>query len=309
MQSQMKIIIDTDISLGTPYAEIDDGAALLVLLNSPMVEILAITTVHGNVPVDLATTNALRLLALAGHYNVPMYEGSAGALVKDDRWLAFLNDWQSQYGETPRWEGNPQPQPAADAIISAVEEYPGQVSILALGPLTNLALALRRAPQIARMVKSVVAMGGSLSKSPQAEFNIRCDPEAAAVVLDAEWPLQLHGLEITRQVFFSFQDFEALENDDPARTLLRHQAAQWIPIVESQGWEIGGCALHDAIAVAAFLQPGLCTYEVGYSIQVKLDSGPERGVTRAVSRENTKNVSVANGIDVQSCKDFIQSRL
>lgn len=89
MSYPIKLIIDTDISLGTPGAEIDDGAALVLLLNSPEVDVLGITTVHGNVPVELATTNALRLVSLAGFPEIPVFEGSGTPLEEDRAWLNF----------------------------------------------------------------------------------------------------------------------------------------------------------------------------------------------------------------------------
>jgi len=310
LSSPAKLIIDTDISLGTPGAEIDDGAALLLLLNSPEVDVLGITTVHGNVPVEFATNNALRLVSLAGSPKIPIFEGSGSPLEVDDGWLDFLAGWQSQYGSTLPWDGILDPQPAVDAIIKTIEAHPGEVSIAALGPLTNLALALRKAPQIAKMVKTVVAMGGSLTSSPQAEFNIRCDPEAADLVFDAEWPLQLHGLEITRQCLFSPQDFEALDGtNNPALRLLKDQAADWIPVVEAQGWESGGCSLHDAVAASAIIRSDLFRYQKKHSIQVNLDFGPERGITRAHPQDDQGNLGIAIGLNVLSCKAFIQSRL
>ena len=309
MNTPAKIIIDTDISLGTPYAEIDDAAALLVLLSSPKIDILGITTVHGNVPVELATANALRFIALAGFPQVPVFTGHGRPLNTDDGWRAFLENWQAKYGATPLWEENPQSQSAVDAIITTVEANPGEVSIISLGPLTNLALALRQAPHIAGLVKSIVAMGGSLSPSPQAEFNIRCDPEAADIVFNAEWPLLLHGLEITRQCLFTPQDFETLNNTNPALALLKKQATEWIPVVEAQGWEIGGCSLHDAVVAVAFLKHDLFTYQRGHAIQVKLEFDPERGVTLISEAECPKKLSIATLIDSSACKTFIQSQL
>jgi inosine-uridine nucleoside N-ribohydrolase len=309
LSSPRKLIIDTDISLGTPGAEIDDGAALLLLLNSPEVEVLGITTVHGNVPTALATTNALRMVAWSGYPRVPIFEGSKNPLIVDEGWLGFLRGWQSQYGSTPLWNGKPNPQPATNAIIDIVEAHPGEVSIAALGPFTNLALALLKAPNIAQMVKSVIAMGGSLSPVPQAEFNIRCDPEAAAMVFEAPWPVQLHGLEITRQCLFKPRDFEMLVDTKPGLRLLKDQAADWIQVVEAQGWESGGCSLHDAVAAAAIIRSDLFDYRYDHSVQVSLSFGPERGITLIHQQDSQGNLGIATRINVPSCKAFIQSRL
>jgi purine nucleosidase len=309
MSSRKKLIIDTDISLGTPGAEIDDGAALLMLLNSPEIEVLGITTVHGNVPVELATVNAMRLVALIGFPGMPVHRGNRTPLVQDESWGDYLKGWQSQYGPTPPWHGLPSPVSAPEAIIRAVDKYPGEVSILALGPLTNLAQVVQRAPHVPKLVRCVVAMGGSLSPSAQAEFNVRCDPLGASVVFGAGWPLWLHGLEITRQCLFSPQDFEALADTNPGAALLAEQAADWISVVEDQGWETRGCALHDAIAGAALLRSDFFTYQTGVNLQVMVDFGPDRGLVRVLQGEDNKNLHIAVGIDAPACKAFIQSRL
>ena len=305
----VKIIIDTDISLGTPGAEIDDGVALLMLLHSPWVEILGVTTVHGNVPVQDATTNTLRLMSLAGRPEIPVFEGCANPFVSDGGWSDFLGNWRSNYGPIPSWDGCPQSLPAVDAIIGAIEANPGDVSILALGPLTNLAMALRKAPHIAGMVRSVVAMGGSLTAASQPEFNIRCDPEAADIVFHAGWTLRIHGLEITRRPLFTPLDFETLDQSNPALALLAGQAFEWIPVVEAQGWETGGCSLHDAVAAAAFLKQDLLSYSTGFFIQVNLDFSPERGIIRALPGDRPTNLEIAVDIDAQACKAFILTQL
>jgi len=309
MGNPRKIIIDTDISLGTPGAEIDDGVALLMLLNSEEVDVVGITTVHGNVSVKIATTNTLRLIDLAGFSGVPVFEGSGTPLKVDDAWLDFLMDWQSQYGSTPPWARYPNPRSAVDAIISLVEAHPGEISIIALGPLTNLALALQKAPHISELVESVVVMGGSLPPSSQAEFNIRCDPEAADIVFGTKWHLWLHGLEITRQCLFTPQDFDALDNSVSAIALLRKQAAQWIPVVVAQGWETGGCSLHDAVAAAAILRSDLFTYQTVHSIQVMLSFNSDRGITHVISQDPHDNLSVAKNVNARDCKAFIYSHL
>jgi purine nucleosidase len=220
-----------------------------------------------------------------------------------------LRGWQSQYGATPSWDGTPHPQPAVDAILAAVKNHPGEIVIVALGPLTNLAMALRRAPQIATKVEYVVAMGGSLTSPSPAEFNIRCDPEAAAIVFGAPWPVRLHGLEITRQCLFTPQDFAALDGANPAIALLKAQAAQWIPIVEAQGWETGGCSLHDAVAASALFHDDFFTYQSGHSVQVTLNSGPSRGITNIASQDKSGRVSVATRINAPDCRASILSRL
>jgi inosine-uridine nucleoside N-ribohydrolase len=200
-----RVLVDTDVSLGTPRAEIDDGAALILLLRALKKDVLAVTTVHGNVRVDLATQNTLRLLSYLNHPDLPVGRGAAHPLVEDEAWFA---DWQAGYGPTPPWPAPADLPLAANLIIDTVRTHPGAVTLLAVGPLTNLALAARLAPEIVGEVKEVISMGGSFGETdPVPEFNARCDPEAAAIVINAGWPLRLIGLDITSQVIFTRADY------------------------------------------------------------------------------------------------------
>jgi inosine-uridine nucleoside N-ribohydrolase len=245
MISVQPVLIDTDISLGTANAEIDDGAALIVLLNSPEIVCRGVTVVSGNVPVQLALQNAARLLAFLGRADIPMGMGASSPLIRDDEYDRQWGEWQkNHYGHTPDWPVNNPNCNAIDFIIDSIQSEPGEITILALGPLTNLALALRKTPSIRHQVREVIAMGGSFQQDNKVpEFNIRCDPEAAQIVFDASWPLRMLGLDITRRVLFSRVDFVELDGSVPALELLKSQASSWIDTVEKQGWESGGCAL------------------------------------------------------------------
>ena len=302
------ILVDTDISLGTPNAEIDDGAALMLLANSPQVDVRAVTSVHGNAPVEIATANLLRFMALLGRPDIPIGAGAAAPLRPDPQWGAFLSEWQSQYGPTPPTD---RPVPSfhgPDLIIETAKACPGELVIVALGPLTNLALALERYPPLARLVRSVYAMGGSLEAADQAEFNIRCDPEAAQAVFQAGWPLYLHGLEITRRALFSPEDFASLDPEKPAQALLQRQADGWIRIVEAQGWETGGCSLHDAVAAAAVVAPSLFRY-ASTGLDVNTGNGGHRGATRAVTGGAPSRTQIAVDLDARACRTFILEKI
>lgn len=302
-----KILIDTDISLGTPKAEIDDGAALLALLNTSA-EILGISTVYGNAPIQVVNNNLPRLLNYAGREDIPVAQGASTALVEDVEWQSFLATWQSQHGATPEWDRPTAAQTAVDFIIEIVKQNPGEVIILALGPLTNLALALQRSPKIVKQVKEVVLMGGSLSDVAEPEFNIRNDPEAAEMVLQADWPLRMLGLEITRQVLFTREDFAELNSGNPAVSLLQEQAKQWIPIVEAQGWESGGCSLHDAVAVAAVCQPALFQFRpVG--VEVITAKNKVRGAVQVAKDGRGSQIQMAVDIDVAATHSWIKQKL
>ncbi len=300
------ILVDTDISLGTPGAEIDDGAALMVLLRTRRDQVCAITTVHGNVPVGLATQNAARMQAYLSARSVPLGRGASLPLVEDPSWFS---DFQAGYGPTPAWPVPEEAPWAVDLILDQIRSRPGELTILALGPLTNLALAVRLAPEIAGQVKEVIAMGGSFREDADPEFNIRCDPEAAQFVFDAGWPLRLIGLEITRQVLFTRQDFHLMSAEHPVNDLLINQSLAWIDRVEENGWESGGCALHDAVAVAALLDESLFRF-VPASVEVELQDNGRRGQTRVVPLANGNSaIRVATSLDAGRCRELIWDKL
>ncbi len=302
------IIFDTDMSLGTPGAEIDDGAALIFLLRAMGERVTAVTTTHGNTTLDNVLHNSRRLLAYLERPDLPLGCGAAHALIEEKAWFA---EWQAGYRPTPRWPDETALPLAANLIIDTVRANLGQVTLIAVGPLTNLALAVRLAPDIVPLVRQVVTMGGSLADSPagapEPEFNARCDPEAAHIVLHAGWPLRLIGLEITGQVQFARADFAHLPDDNPALALLKMQAAGWIDRVESMGWGSSGCALHDALAVAAVLDETLFDWRET-AVSVTLHPENQRGITRAVPQVGSL-VETAVSVDVERCRERIWSYL
>lgn len=300
------VLVDTDLSLGTPGAEIDDGAALLLLLRAPHVALCGVTTTFGNASAAEATDNVRRLLALAGRNDVVVGQGAARPLLED---VDLFAAWRAGYGRTPAFPAPAAPLPStANLIIDTVRAHPAQVTLLAIGPLTNLALAVRLAPDIVEQVREVIAMGGSFgAASETAEFNVRCDPEAAEIVFSAGWPLRLLGLNITRQALFTRRQFAQLPTADAALALLSEQAAGWIDRVEAQGWEQGGCALHDAVAVAALLAPALFEW-VETAVTVQLHPAKRRGLTTFGGGKRPL-ARVATAVDAPRCRDLIWTQL
>lgn len=299
------VLLDTDVSLGTPGAEIDDGAALIALIAVDALEIAGITTVHGNVDSGSAMHNLQRLLAYMSRTDIALGMGAARPLLADNTWF---DAWKDGYGPTPPWPELETARPAADLIVDTIRRHPKQITVLAVGPLTNLAHALRMAPEIVSLVDTLVVMGGSFSSSDP-EFNIRCDPEAAQIVLTAGWPVRMLGLDVTRQIVFSRQDFDALPQSNRALDLLRRQAPGWIDRVEGQGWEQGGCALHDAVALAALLDGDLFEWREAV-VRVELSDLEQRGSIAVVAAEDTRApVRVAAGCNAAACFELIWSLL
>jgi len=300
------VYVDTDISLGTPGAEIDDFAALLMLLRSPQVALAGIGSVFGNAPVADVDTNLARLLFWLEGADIPTASGAAAPLQENLNWFT---EWQAGYGATLPFDFSRPQQSSAELLIELARTHPGELTILAIGPLTNLALALRQAPEIAGQVRRVVAMGGSFTAS-NPEFNIHCDPAAAQAVLQAGWPVTLLGMEITRQMAFSRADFAALPDTNPAMRLFKGQAEGWIDRVESMGWEKDGCALHDAAAAAYLLRPEFfetqkAKVEVTVEGSGKLPAGAT--VLKLVSEDEGQEVEVVTRVDAQACRELIWS--
>ena len=271
------VYVDTDISLGTPGAEIDDGAAIIFLLRQKSLEVAASGSVFGNVCLQDATMNLSRLLTWLDYDRIPLGIGAEKPLVADMNWF---EDWRSGYGMTLPWHIPSSTLLAANAIIQTIHTNPGKVSILSLGPMTNLALAVRLDPSIVLLTREVVVMGGSFNiQDPAPEFNVRCDPEAAQIIISAGWNVHILGLDITRRVHFSRQDFSSLPDGNPAVELLRSQAPGWIDRMEAMGWEQNGCALHDAVAAAYLVDDSMFRTE-DMNIQVELLDPHHRGLTR-----------------------------
>lgn len=301
------VYVDTDVGLGTPGAEIDDGAALIFLLRNISMAVIGAGSVFGNVPLPDADSNLDRLLTWLDGEKISRGRGAEKPLFADTSWF---ENWQSGYGSALPRESRPTTHLAANLIIDTIRKYPGQVSILSLGPMTNLALAIRLDTSIIPLTHEVIVMGGSFNvQNPEPEFNVRCDPEAAQIVFSAGWNVHVLGLDITRRVHFSRHDFASLPSGNPAVDLLRKQAAGWIDRVEEMGWEQDGCALHDAVAAAYLVDDTIFQTEKS-SVEVELANPNSRGVTRFIpANEQGSIVTVITDLNIAKCRDLIWSHL
>lgn len=191
-----KILIDADPG-------IDDTLAILAALRSPELEVVGLSIVFGNADVDSCALNGLRLVELEGNDHVPVAKGCGQALVIPTEELGTHVHGLDGMGNThpPMPHGQLDDRHAAEFIIDMVKANPGEITLVPLGPLTNIGLALRLEPGIASMVKEVVLMGGNAyvpgNISPVAEANIYHDPHAAEIVFSAGWPVTMVGLDVT----------------------------------------------------------------------------------------------------------------
>jgi uridine nucleosidase len=194
-----KIIIDTDPG-------IDDTMAILFALRSLELEVIGLTTIFGNNTTELTTQNALRLLEMDGRPDIPVAQGASVPLVIPLGEVATRVHGLDGLGDAgfPAAQGKPLTISAAQFIVEQVLANPGQITLVPIGPLTNIALALRLEPRIVDLVKEVVIMGGSVSVpgnvTPLAEANIWHDPHAAEIVFNAGWKVTMVGLDVTTQI-------------------------------------------------------------------------------------------------------------
>jgi inosine-uridine nucleoside N-ribohydrolase len=284
-----KVVIDTDP--GT-----DDALAILLALNSPELDVKALTVVAGNVVVEQGVENALKLVSLAGRCDVLVARGASHPLVQK---LITAEFFQGATGlgdvELPAPTCQADTSFAPDLIIKLIHQYPHEITLVPVGPLTNIALALRKDPSIVPLVKEVVLMGGAISggnATAAAEANIYNDPEAARGVFEAGWPLTMVGLNVTEKTLFTRADLNRL-----ARTRGRENnfAVGVLSFMVHLASKLGadGTPMHDPLAVGAVIERSLITTQ---DMRVEVETRGEftRGETVA-SRHNSSDRKVLRG--------------
>ncbi len=252
-----KIIIDTDPG-------VDDTIAICTALRSPEIEVIGLTSVFGNAPGEVTAQNALRLVELEGHDNIPVARGSDVPMVFP---LERLGTWvhgEDGMGNThpPAPHGKLVDETAAEFIVQMVHAYPGEVTLLPVGPLTNLGLALRLDPGIASLVKEVVIMGGAVAcpgnMTPVSEANIYHDPHAADIVMAAGWPLTIVGLDVTHKTMMTTQfQQELFKADNPAVRLIEQILPCYQNYFDGAFGLNGAIYTHDPSALVYVIRPEL----------------------------------------------------
>ena len=237
---------------------VDDALALLLALSSPEVELVGVSTVAGNVPLPRTTDNTLRLLQWAGRGDVSVYVGAERPLVRD---AVAAADVHGVTGLGAAQLPEARTSPAGDGVeflLSTLQARPGEVTLVATGPLTNLARAEAQVPGVLRRARQVVIMGGAMrvpgNVTPTAEFNFYADPHAARQVLASEAELVLVGLDVTDQVWL---EQAALQACTSPRAAFCRAACEPVIAFESAHYGFAGMHVHDPVALGAALWPQL----------------------------------------------------
>jgi purine nucleosidase len=287
----LRIILDTDLAMGAPGSDIDDGFALALALADPGIAVDVVTTVGGNSDVVTSTRLTHELLAVLGRTDVPVVQGA------------------------------PADEDAAVEIVRRVRAEPGRLTIVAIGPLTNVARAIALDPEVARDVREIVVMGGVYLEQTNVaampgEYNFWCDPDAAQPVMECGAPLRLVGLDVTRRVRLTRADADALAGAGEFGRVAAAATHGWIDFQERvkphEEIEQGSCALHDPLAVAVVARPDLVTWTDAH-VSVETAGRFTRGVAVAdlLMWEDppTPNCRIATAVDADAFRDLFLERM
>ncbi len=256
--SPRRIVLDTDPG-------IDDALAILLALASPEIELAGLSVVHGNCTLAEAVANGLAVLELGGGQHIPLAVGCELPLLRPPVTAHDTHGHRGLgYAQLPPAQIRPVREHAVDFIIREALAAPGEVTLVAVGPLTNVALALRKEPRLAGALREIVMMGAALradgNVTPRAEFNVFADPHAAQIVFNAGVPLVIMPWDITRLV--RLHESEVSRLAQPGRPIGRFIADATRFYIEFHRRYFGydGCAINDPAALALVFLPDLATY-------------------------------------------------
>lgn len=294
-----KVIIDTDPGH-------DDAMAIMLAVKSNVLDILALTTVSGNSTIENTTRNARYILNLLRKNDIPVYSGADRPL-KRDLVQAVVHGKSGLDGIDPQNKailtGN-----AVEKIIELVKANQNEITLITLGPLTNIALAIQKDPSTMKKVKEIVSMGGAIkvagNKNRVAEFNFFVDPEAAKIVFDFPIKKILIPLDVCNQIRLSINDFKEINN-----IILRNDLLKMvIPFSRNTRKNEGpnGVMMYDVLAVFSFLKPKLISTN-DFDIKIEIEGELTRGMSVADLRpksEKNKNVTVVEKIPKEIFRQY-----
>ncbi|MFD1039721.1 nucleoside hydrolase [Virgibacillus byunsanensis] len=293
-----KVILDVDTG-------IDDALAILLALESKQLDVLGITAVNGNVPLDYVMRNSKKVLKHMGNDEINVFRGASHPILKESFHEFRVHGADGLGGALQDIEVD-ETEPgifAPDFIIEQVQKYPGEVTLIMVGPLTNLALALRKEPRLSKWVKQVVVMGGLISEGgqgnvlPTSEFNMFADAEAAKIVFHSGSPVKLVSLDVTMKTFLTKEHVEWLHGTKYYDFI--KESTEIYRALSEQKIGINGCALHDPLTVGVVLDPTLVT-TAKYFVDVETKSDLSYGQTICDFKNlwnQTPNVEICLTVD------------
>ncbi|HLA05856.1 MAG TPA: nucleoside hydrolase [Anaerolineales bacterium] len=298
-----KILIDTDPG-------IDDSLAILLALASPELSLEGLSIVHGNCSLEQAVINGLSVLELANAGHIPVTAGCELPLVQPSLLAPETHgNTGLGYAKLPKPRIKPRVQHGCDFLIEKILSNPGEITLVAIGPLTNVALAIRKEPRIVKALKELIIMGGAIrhegNTTALAEFNTFVDPHAAHIVYHAGIPTTLVPLDVTYQCMLTRKDVERLQvSNSSIPAFIRDTTKFYMEFHDAyQGLE--GCVINDPLALALTFAPELCDYQE-LPVDVDLSGGVSMGKTFADFFNYNKkpaNLKVALGVRP---RDFIE---
>lgn len=316
-----RITVDTDIG-------IDDALALILALKSKELRLEAVTTVSGNVHVDKCTKNALRILELMHREDVPVAKGASKPLRRELHTAEHVHG-KDGLGDSglPEPKIKPIDKVAADVMIEKVARDPGEITLVPIGPLTNIALAMEREPRLAEKVREIVLMGGAYGVSrygcgnvtPVAEFNIFTDPEAARKVYESGARITAIGLDITNDpdTLLTEGDLEKIGRANTTAARIAVKTTEKLLNFNERRTGHRAMAIHDAIAVSYLICPNLFTvkeYRVSIETRGEFTVGQtvtdrRIGVSDVGSGISESSVHICTSVKGRELIDFIVNRI
>jgi inosine-uridine nucleoside N-ribohydrolase len=250
-----RVILDVDTG-------VDDALAIMLAVRSPELEVLGITTVSGNVPIGRCTANTLLVLQILGASGIPVVAGAATPLARKPFGASEVHGADGLGGMTGRYPDPPHQatQGAAEFLRETIRRFPGEVSLIATGPLTNVATAIQRDREVMGRLSALTVMGGAIrvpgNVGPTTEFNFAVDPEAAAIVVGAELPLTLVPLDVTEQAILPRESVDKTSRAGGLPAFIREMTAMTMDFHrDHEGFD--GMFLHDPLAVGIVADPSL----------------------------------------------------
>ena len=306
--SKKKIIIDCDPGH-------DDAAAIILASRSPELELVGITCVAGNVEVEKTSANALKLCELAGIRDVPVAAGMAVPLIAERITAPHVHGESGLGGvDLPSTDLNLHTAHAVDFLIGTIMSSADDITLIPIGPLTNIAMAIRREPQLVLKIPEIVLMGGAMGMgnvTSSAEFNIYADPEAARVVFESGIPIVMVGLDVTHKAVLLQEHIHKIRQNGTNVAITLATMLQWYLETITKFGHPEWSSLHDACAVASVCDPTLLTTEF---MRVDIETCGEFTRGRTVcspgfSSGKAPNVRVGVDFDAERFFDMLIARL